>query len=100
LTARNEILGKCLPDGSVCLASTQFGGRGRGKNSWISQNGCLMFSLRKRHKRVSSVVFIQYLFGLAVVQAFKNQPTMKVLIFDVEYSTALEVAQRYLCENR
>lgn len=42
--------------------------------SWISQKGCLQFSLRIHHARASSLVFLQYLFGLAVVEAVKLLP--------------------------
>ena len=72
LLIRNDIFSAALPHGSVFLASRQYSGRGRGSNSWISQDGCLMFSLRLKHQQVSSIVFIQYLMGLAVVQSVKK----------------------------
>ena len=33
-----------LPHGTVCVADAQFGGRGRGSNTWVSPDGCLAFS--------------------------------------------------------
>nr|KAJ3422098.1 biotin holocarboxylase synthetase [Polyrhizophydium stewartii] len=49
------------------------------KNSWISQNGCLQFSFKMSHREPASVVFIQYLFGLAVVEAIQSLPFCKTL---------------------
>jgi biotin--protein ligase len=60
-----------MPTGTVFTTSEQSAGRGRGKNTWISQKGCLMFSLRITHKQGSSLIFLQYLAGLAVIQAVK-----------------------------
>ncbi|KAI9362945.1 biotin-protein ligase [Zopfochytrium polystomum] len=61
-----------MPNGLVCVASHQFAGRGRGRNSWISQAGCLQFSISLTHKDGRSAVFLQYLFGLAVVEAIRT----------------------------
>ena len=84
---RNPIFASILPHGTVFLASQQIQGRGRGKNrygftwnpsfsyylkSWISQKGCLQFSLRISHKRASTLLFLQYLFGIAVVEGIKR----------------------------
>lgn len=44
---------------------------GRGQNSWISQQGCLQFSFKMNHGEASSLVFIQYLFGLSVAKGIK-----------------------------
>ncbi|GAA5919852.1 hypothetical protein JCM6882_008341, partial [Rhodosporidiobolus microsporus] len=65
-----------LPSGLVCLASHQAAGRGRGGNSWISPAGCLQFSLVTRLALADApkIVFIQYLFGLAVVEAIRGVP--------------------------
>lgn len=50
-------------------------GRGRSSNSWISSAGCLQFSLLLRLPLSQSrkIVFLQYLFGLAVVQAVRTK---------------------------
>ena len=61
-----------LPIGSVFVARHQVAGRGRGKNGWISQQGCLQFSVKIVHLNVKTAIFIQYLFGLAVVEAIKS----------------------------
>jgi biotin---protein ligase len=51
-------------------------GRGRGSNIWLSPAGCLQFSLLLRLPLVkvpaSRLVFVQYLFALAVVEACHN----------------------------
>jgi biotin--protein ligase len=58
------------------LAGAQLAGRGRGANSWLSPSGCLQFSLRLRVALADvpapKLVFVQYLFGLAVVQACRE----------------------------
>ncbi|CAG8775718.1 6451_t:CDS:2, partial [Gigaspora margarita] len=61
-----------LPTGFVCVAAQQVQGRGRGRNSWISPPGCLQFSIMLKHSlkiNPGSIVFIQYLLSLAVVEA-------------------------------
>ncbi|GAA5855329.1 hypothetical protein JCM8547_009037 [Rhodosporidiobolus lusitaniae] len=72
---KNDRFLSTLPSGLVCLASHQAAGRGRGGNSWISPAGCLQFSLVARlpaEQAANKVVFIQYLFGLAVVEAIRG----------------------------
>ncbi|KAL2915354.1 hypothetical protein HK105_205219 [Polyrhizophydium stewartii] len=76
---KNMKLRASLPDGTVFVGSHQLRGRGRGRNSWISQNGCLQFSFKMSHREPASVVFIQYLFGLAVVEAIQSLPFCKTL---------------------
>lgn len=72
---RNPKLLKALPDGLVSVASHQVSGRGRGGNSWLSPPGCLQFSLvlRMPANLAPRVVFVQYLFGLAVVEAVRGR---------------------------
>ncbi|KAJ3077160.1 biotin holocarboxylase synthetase [Podochytrium sp. JEL0797] len=65
---KNYKLSCHVPSGLVCVASEQFSGRGRGGNSWVSQDGCLQFSMMLHHRDGRSAVFLQYLFGLAVVE--------------------------------
>ncbi|RIB04324.1 hypothetical protein C2G38_2222689 [Gigaspora rosea] len=63
-----------LPTGFVCVATQQVQGRGRGRNSWISPPGCLQFSIMLKHSlkiNPGSIVFIQYLLSLAVVEAVR-----------------------------
>ncbi|KAJ3355341.1 biotin holocarboxylase synthetase [Entophlyctis luteolus] len=69
---KNYKLSQHVPSGLVCIASHQSSGRGRGANSWISQEGCLQFSMTLHHKDPKSAVFIQYLFGLAVVDGIRT----------------------------
>ncbi|KAI8097635.1 biotin-protein ligase [Halteromyces radiatus] len=67
---------KTLPTGSVCLAANQIAGRGRGRNSWVSQNGGLQFSMMIRHSTSymnAPVVFLQYLISLAVVESIRKR---------------------------
>ena len=54
-------------NGLVCTAKTQRAGRGRRTNQWESPPGCLLFSVGWKHADASTVVFMQYLFGLALV---------------------------------
>ncbi|KAI9353603.1 biotin-protein ligase [Obelidium mucronatum] len=65
---KNYKLSTHLPSGLVCLATNQYSGRGRGSNSWVSQDGCLQFSMTMHHREGRSAVFLQYLFGLAVAE--------------------------------
>ncbi|KAJ7594393.1 class II aaRS and biotin synthetase [Mycena floridula] len=73
---KNPRLMASLPSPFVSLASHQLNGRGRGNNVWISPAGCLQFSILL-HLPLSSfpsskLVFIQYLFALAVVEACRE----------------------------
>lgn len=74
LTSRNFKFLTRLPSGLTILATHQATGRGRGSNSWISPLGCLQFSLLLRlpTNRASSVVFVQYLAGLSIIQAIRR----------------------------
>jgi biotin--protein ligase len=60
----------------VSLASHQLSGRGRGTNVWYSPSGCLQFSLLLRVSLsefpANKLVFVQYLFALAVVEACRD----------------------------
>ncbi|CAJ0751388.1 7730_t:CDS:2, partial [Entrophospora sp. SA101] len=51
--------------------------RGRGKNTWISPLGCLQFSFTLNHydnpTTSASVVFIQYLLSLAIVESIRTK---------------------------
>ncbi|BGP24228.1 biotin-[acetyl-CoA-carboxylase] ligase [Rhodotorula toruloides] len=73
---KNDAFLSKLPDGLACVASHQVAGRGRGGNTWISPAGCLQFSLVARLPASASakIVFMQYLFGLAVVEAIRGAP--------------------------
>ncbi|KAG0168483.1 biotin holocarboxylase synthetase [Apophysomyces sp. BC1034] len=73
---KNYTFAQALPTGLICLASNQIAGRGRGRNSWVSQAGALQFSLVVRHSLSLShapVVFIQYLIALAVVESIRTR---------------------------
>jgi biotin---protein ligase len=72
LQNRNIHLTSLLPTGTVCLASHQTTGRGRGNNSWISQAGCLQFSFLLRHTNRQTIVFIQYLVALVMVETIRE----------------------------
>ncbi|TFY54489.1 hypothetical protein EVJ58_g8836 [Rhodofomes roseus] len=73
---KNTRLLSSLPTPLVSLASHQLAGRGRGTNIWLSPSGCLQFSLLLRVALsdfpASKLVFVQYLFGLAVVEACRD----------------------------
>ncbi|KAF8812826.1 hypothetical protein BYT27DRAFT_7085987 [Phlegmacium glaucopus] len=74
---RNPQLLSKLPTPFVSLASHQLAGRGRGSNVWLSPSGCLQFSVLLRvslsNFPASKLVFIQYLFALAVVEACRTE---------------------------
>ena len=61
----------------LSLASHQLSGRGRGSNVWLSPSGCLQFSLLLRLRLsefpASRLVFVQYLVGIAVVEACRHE---------------------------
>ncbi|KAL9546035.1 hypothetical protein PS6_007870 [Mucor atramentarius] len=74
---KNFKFSQALPTGLVCLATNQVAGRGRGRNSWVSQSGALQFSVVVRHNvniRHAPVVFIQYIIALAVVESIRSRP--------------------------
>lgn len=69
-----------LPTPILSLASQQLTGRGRGANVWLSPSGCLQFSLLVRTSLAtvppSKIVFVQYLFGLAVAEACRDESVL------------------------
>ncbi|CDO76540.1 hypothetical protein BN946_scf184395.g2 [Trametes cinnabarina] len=77
---KNMRLLSSLPTPFVSLASSQLTGRGRGGNMWLSPPGCLQFSILLRvplsdlpaHK----IVFVQYLFALAVAEACRDRAVL------------------------
>ncbi|OJA12338.1 hypothetical protein AZE42_02788 [Rhizopogon vesiculosus] len=77
---KNPSFLRALPAPVVSLATIQLAGRGRGGNSWLSPDACMQLSLKIRVGlkgsssagtaiRPSNLVFIQYLYALAVVDA-------------------------------
>jgi biotin--protein ligase len=60
-------------NGLVCTAAVQTAGRGRRTNQWESPSGCLMFSFAWRHEQAETVVFMQYLFGLSLVDSVRQR---------------------------
>ncbi|KAL5537063.1 BPL1 [Sanghuangporus sanghuang] len=77
---KNSKLLSYLPIPLVSVATHQLAGRGRGSNTWLSPPGCLQFSLLLRLSLssfpASRLVFIQYLFGLAVVEACRSSSVL------------------------
>ncbi|KAF7292990.1 BPL/LPL catalytic domain-containing protein [Mycena indigotica] len=69
-----------LPTPLLSLASQQLAGRGRGANVWLSPAGCLQFSLLLRLSLATfpaaKLVFVQYLFALAVVEACRDEAVL------------------------
>ncbi|KAF9467167.1 hypothetical protein BDZ94DRAFT_1249739 [Collybia nuda] len=69
-----------LPTPLVSIASYQLAGRGRGGNIWLSQSGGLQFSTLLRVSLssfpASKLVFVQYLFALAVVEACRDETVL------------------------
>lgn len=59
------------PNGLVALADRQTAGKGRGSNGWISQEGCLQFSMLlkfARNQLPAYLVCLQYLLALIMVE--------------------------------
>ncbi|PPQ77939.1 hypothetical protein CVT25_015414 [Psilocybe cyanescens] len=77
---KNPHLLSHLPTPLLSLASYQLAGRGRGSNVWLSPSGCLQFSLLLRVALAdfpgSKLVFLQYLFALAVVEACRDETVL------------------------
>jgi Biotin/lipoate A/B protein ligase family len=77
---RNPQLLSKLPTPLVSLASYQLAGRGRGSNVWLSPSGSLLFSILLRVSlsdfAASKLVFIQYLFSLAVAEACREESVL------------------------
>ncbi|KAI9592280.1 biotin-protein ligase [Syncephalis fuscata] len=77
LLEKNDRLSRHLPDGTVCVATRQVSGRGRGRNAWVSPTGSLSFSMILRQElnnNLPSPVLVQYLVGLAVVDGIRSRP--------------------------
>ncbi|EMR11322.1 biotin-[acetyl-CoA-carboxylase] ligase [Pneumocystis murina B123] len=75
LLNKNLKLLRVLPTGFVFVATQQIAGKGRKNNVWISPQGVLAYSLIIRQPEYlifSSIVFIQYLVSLAIVEAIKT----------------------------
>lgn len=89
---RNTSLCEALPNGFVFAATRQVAGRGRGGNAWISPSGCLQFSFVLRHASASTVVFVQYIMGLAVVEALRRAPGYEALPVRVKWPNDIYVA--------
>lgn len=64
---------KHLPTGFVLTATTQVAGRGRGGNVWINPKGVMalsiLFKVPNNPRQSSSIVTLQYLCGLAMIEA-------------------------------
>ncbi|KAK0205367.1 class II aaRS and biotin synthetase [Desarmillaria ectypa] len=77
---KNPRLLAVLPTPFLSLASFQLAGRGRGSNIWLSPAGCLQFSLLLRVPLASfpanKLVFVQYLFALAVAEACRDESVL------------------------
>lgn len=75
---QNYKLLKCLPTGFTAVATTQVAGRGRANNVWVNPVGVLPFStvlrlpMTNEAGEPTSIVFIQYLAAIAIVNAIKN----------------------------
>lgn len=60
------------PPGTIFVADKQMSGKGRGSNTWVSPDGCLMFSLKLQLANPKLLAFIQYLVCLVLVKAIKT----------------------------
>ena len=75
-SSRNQKLLSKLPTGFTFTARTQVAARGRGSNVWVAPVGQLIMStvISHPHKITFSrpIVFIQYLAGVAIVEAIQS----------------------------
>lgn len=78
ILSQNFHLASILPNGSIVLAGDQLSGKGRGQNKWLSSKGCLQFTMKLCHKEASTLALIQYLVGLAMVEAILGEPGYQV----------------------
>lgn len=73
LMDRNPKLLRNLPNGFALTATTQVAGRGRGGNVWINPKGVMaasvLFKIPSGETHASSVVTLQYLCGLALIES-------------------------------
>ncbi|KIO11194.1 hypothetical protein M404DRAFT_836334 [Pisolithus tinctorius Marx 270] len=83
LLDKNPKFLRALPSPILSFASKQTAGRGRGANAWVSPEGCILMSLLTRVPlkstgsgalparsiRASNLIFVQYLFAIAVAEA-------------------------------
>ncbi|EGV63058.1 biotin holocarboxylase synthetase [Yamadazyma tenuis] len=63
-----------VPHGFVMCATTQVAGRGRGGNVWVNPKGVMAQSVvfRVNPKNARSIVTLQYVLGLALVESIMN----------------------------
>lgn len=69
LLESNPQLLRHLPNGFTFTATTQVAGRGRGGNVWINPKGVMASSVLFKMPSGSSIVTLQYLCGLAMIEA-------------------------------
>ncbi len=77
LLDKNPVFLSSLPTPTVSLASHQLSARGRGSNVWLSPSGSLSYSIHLRLTTDdgvpwSKLVFVQYLFALAVCEGVRD----------------------------
>lgn len=77
LLDKNYNLLRHLPNGFTAVGTVQLSGRGRGNNVWVNPIGVLAVSTVLRISfnpfgQNTSIIFVQYLASLAMVQAIKN----------------------------
>jgi len=63
--------------GLVMLADQQTSAKGRGNNKWVCPLGSLLFSFKIRQSDGNKLPFLQYLIGIAMVEAIKSHPSCK-----------------------
>ncbi|KAH9299514.1 hypothetical protein KI387_031196, partial [Taxus chinensis] len=67
-----------FPLGTVCVADTQFQGKGRVNNLWESPLGCMMFSFTLAMENGRVLPLLQYVVSLAVIEAIETVCEAKV----------------------
>ncbi|KAF2073890.1 hypothetical protein CYY_004814 [Polysphondylium violaceum] len=63
--------------GLVMLVDQQTSAKGRGNNKWVCPLGSLLFSYKIRQSDGNKLPFLQYLVGIAMVEAIKSHPVAK-----------------------
>lgn len=75
MTSTQQILSthsSLFPEGTLLVCDYQSHGKGRGSNTWISSEGCLMFSFTSNFSDGRSLPCVQYIASIAMIEAVKD----------------------------
>ena len=85
----------CVCVCAVCVGCRQVSGRGRGANGWISPRGSLSVTIRLKYDPLPRyLVFVQYVAGLAMVEAIRTVAGYEALPLRVKWPNDI-----YYCDT-